>query len=294
MPLFVVAAVSLEAVVLPTAILTSVGEGSNDTTSPYTDDVLLDSISFGSTTFSAISGQFVAGTSFYVSSGRANVNAERGDNDTNSDGNPDPFARVGLDPSLYESTDPAYQDLALSSAFSSLSLTEGADGEAASYTFVMTFAAGITDNDVGEDSVPEVVLFERGNNDTSTIRAITGGTFDNPTYAENSITIKPGGMWNTGISIDTFEIGGGQELAAVGIDLSEFGSAGTIFGLEITSAGGDFYGQMLSPEDPETQLDYDVPEGLINPASVVPESATYALLSGLFVLGMVVTRRVRR
>jgi hypothetical protein len=63
---------------------------------PFTDDVLLDSVTFGTVTMTAAGGQIQAIQSAYVESGRDNINAEWGDDDDNSDGNPDPFARIGV------------------------------------------------------------------------------------------------------------------------------------------------------------------------------------------------------
>lgn len=270
--------------ITPTAIQVFSPAGSNDTTNPYQDDVLLESITFGSVTYSSNSGQLVAVQSAYVSVNAGDVNAEFGDLDTDvlggSDGNPNPFTRVGVDVSLQETTDPTIQNTTIASAFSTNSLIEGTDGEnSAGFTFSLTFAAGIIDNDVGVDSVPELVIFERGNNDTTTIRAIVGGTYDNPTYAANTLTINPGELWNTGVSIDTSEIGAPQELGAIGIDVSDFGAT-TIYGIEITSNGGDFYGQFLSADDPGSQIDPNVPTGLLNPQGTVPEPSSWALLLG--------------
>lgn len=266
--------------------------GSNDPSNleppgPYRDDVFLESITFDGFTFSENSGQIVAVQSAYVTANRQNVNAEFGDNDTNSDGNPDPFTRVGLDPIKdRESTVPKIQDTALASAFSTLSLNEGIDGEPASgpnqYKFELVFQAGISDNNVGADNLPEIILFERGDNDTSVIRAITGGTFMNPTYADQSVTLQNGDFFDIGIQIDTREINQGQDLTAVGIDLSDFFSnyqGETVWGIEIESTGGDFYGKMVSAEDPLVQLDFDVPEPLINPNGVIPEPTSLILLS---------------
>jgi len=282
---------------MATSVTYSIPAGSNNVGStssisnPFKDDVMLESIAFGSTVFSAGGGQFVPVISAYVSAGRPSINAERGDNDTGSDGNPDPFERVGLDPADHESTVPSFQDLAIASAFSTLSLMEGIDGESGSYTFSLIFGAGITDNNPAVDSVPEVVLFERGNNDNSTIRAIIGGTYDAPVYAANSVTLDPGAYKASGIFIDTFEIGSAQELSVIGLDLNDFGTSNTIWGIEITSNGGDFYGQFLSPEDPGTQLNPNVPSGLLNPSGTIVPEPSQSLILILLVGGISWFRR---
>ncbi|MBT8036446.1 MAG: hypothetical protein KJO21_02770 [Verrucomicrobiae bacterium] len=259
-------------IIAPTAINYTVPAGSNDTTNPFTDDVFLDSIVFASGTVYSAGGGIRGAVSSFVSLNRNNINAERGDNDDDSDGDTDPFTRVGLDPMNYESTDPSFQDRSITSAFSTRSLVEGVDGESL-YRFNIIFNAGISDNDAGVDSMPEVVLFERGNNDTTTVKAIIGGTYNAPVYAPLSTTINSGNLTYTGLDIDTYEIGSAQSLNAGGFDANDFGTTSTIWGLEIESNGGDFYGVFAVAEDPSTQLDSNVPQALINP-DAVPEPHT--------------------
>lgn len=249
----------------------------NHPSTAYRDDVLLDAITFGDVTFTNSDGNFSAGLSVYVAEGRPYVNAERGDVDDNSDGNPDPFTRVGLDPNNYESTDPAYQDAALASAFSSLSLTEGTDGEGRRSVFRIVFDAGIADDSAAVDGVPEILLFERGNNDHSTIRAITGGSIQNPTYAPNAVKIAPRDMWASGVFINTHEIGGGQELGIAAYDLNTFGTSNKVFGIEIDTRGGDFYG-LFSAATPIAQY---TPTVIDHNNTVVPEPSSFALWIGL-------------
>ena len=280
------------ALISPTGISSSTLSGTNDTTDPFTDDIMLDSLTFGTTTLNATSGQIAAVQSTFVVSGRTNTNAEWGDNDDDSDGNPDPFTRVGLNPANQESTVPAVQDLALASAFSSLSLSEITDGEGGGSVTNFIFANGVIDNDSSLDDSPEIVLFERGNNDTTTIRAITGGTFDNPVLT-GSVTITPDDMWNTGISIDTVEISNVQELAAIGIDLNDFGitdSNTIVYGLQIETEGGDFGGFFQAAEDPDSQFS-EVTNELLNPSATIPEPSSL-LLTGVFV-GLAASRRRR-
>jgi hypothetical protein len=285
------------AAILPTGITTSTLPNSQDTTNPYTDDIILESITFGSTTYSASSGQFAAVNYAKVTDGRENINAEWGDNDTADDGNPDPFTRIGLDPflspgvvntAIQESTDPAIQDAAIASAYHTLSLNEGIDGEndGFTYTFHMIFAKGIVSD--GNTLTPEIMFFERGGNDNIAVRAIIGGTFDAPEYAETSISGFSTGQWNTGIDIDTTEIGNAQRLYAFGFDTEvDFGlsSEDVIYGLEVTSEGADLYGQFLSAES--TDQFRDVPQEL------VPEPAAIGLI-GLAGLLTLIANRVRK
>lgn len=297
------------ALISPDSLTVSVPSGSNNSTAadvgssgnPYTDDVLLDSITFDGVTLSVGSGQIAAIQSAYVVSGRDDTNAEWGDDDDGSDGNTNPFSRVGINPfssgnnvdlSVQESTDPAIQDIALASAFSSLSLSEITDGEGNTSVTNFIFNFGVTDNDAALDLLPEIVLFERGNNDSTTVRAITGGTFDSPILAPDAVTINSGNMWDTGLFIDTTEINSGQELAAIGIDLNDFGiSDGTIvYGLQIETDGGDFGGFFQAAEDPD-QFSDDVPEGLKNPLGTVPEPSAFALLLGITAAFLCTKRR---
>jgi hypothetical protein len=293
----------------PNAISVSTPSGSNDTTDPYTDDVLLDSITFGSITLSSSGGQIEAIQSAFVVSGRTDTNAEWGDNDDNADGNDNPFARVGInvflpgggvDTSVQESTDPLIQDIALASAFSSLSLSEITDGEGNTSVTNFIFNKGIMDNDNTSDLIPEIVLFERGNNDTTTVRAIIGGTFNAPILAGTGVSINSGDMWNTGVRINTTEISNDQELASIGIDLNGFGiTDGTVvYGLQIETDGGDFGGFFQAAEDPASQFIPNVPPELLNPDAliVIPEPGSVLLvaIAGLVSLVPCFFRRAKR
>lgn len=302
---------SAQTLIAPTSLTVTVPTGSNNpanpgSSNPYTDDVILDSLTFGSTTLTASGGQIAAIQSAYVVSGRGNTNAEWGDNDTNSDSNPDPFARVGINvfnpdgtvnTGTQESTDPAIQDIGLASVFSSLSLSEITDGEGGGSVTNFIFSFGVKDSDNAVDSMPEIVLFERGNNDTTTIRAITGGTYDNPVFGSSSVTINSGDMWNTGIYIDTTEINEVQQLAATGIDLNSFGitSGTTVYGIQIETTGGDFGGFFQAAEDPGTQFVETVPTDLLNPLGTIPEpsSATALVFFGFGSSMLALLRRNR-
>ena len=295
-----VSSVSHAALITLDSLTVNVPSGSNNTsgagtsTNPYTDDVLLDSVTFDGITLSVDNGQISAIQSAYIDSGRDNTNAEWGDDDDGGDGNTDPFTRVGIDVfnadgsvnlAVQESTDPAVQDIALASAFSSLSLSEITDGEGTNSVSNFIFNFGVKDNDTTTvDLLPEIVLFERGNNDSTTVRAITGGKFDDPSFAPTAVTINSGDMTNTDEHIDTTEVSNSQELAAIGIDLNDFGitdSTTIVYGLQIETDGGDFGGFFQAADDPATQFGDDVPDELKNPLGTVPEPSAFALLLGL-------------
>ena len=299
--LFAAALPTSAAIVMPNSITIRVPSGTSDPdgVEPYTDDVFLDTLTFGSETLDVGTEPFVSGVSVYVASGRENINAEWGPDDDAADGDTDPFTRAGLDPADQESTDPAIQDAGLASSFFSLSLNEGSDGEGQGMESVMhlTFAEGIRDDANG---LPELILFERGNNDDNTrIQAITGGTFENPTFAPNTVTINAGDLWDSGISIQTNEIDEGQELGVGGIDLGDFGIGAEtpVFGFAIASTGADFFGQVLgaATDDPNPSTT-ETPEDLLNPdgsagTTQVPEPAAWGLLSGILAFAAVVCRR---
>ena len=196
----------------------------------YVDDVLLNNITFGGTTFRSNSNinnsQFRAVERVNVrSSGASNVNAEFGDNDTGSDGNPNPFVSAGksaegvpVPENIRESTDPSIQSSSIKAAYNSLSVSQGVDGEGPEYNLQLIFQNGVTDNSSTADQVPELVFFERGK------------------------------------FIDTIEVDSGQELGVVGIDLNDFGLAANqvLYGVSVTSingSGADLYGQFVSAEN---------------------------------------------
>lgn len=275
----------------------------------YVDDVFLSTVTFGSTTFSTAGGQFRGVGNVNVVSGATNVNAEYGDFDTGSDGNPNPFVIAGLNPADSESTNPAIQRPSIRAAFNSLSLVQGIDGEGAPYVLDLIFQRGINDNDAALDSVPELIFFERGVNSTYSIQVITGGTFNAPIFAPNTITVNSGATGGanpqsraTGYFIDTVEIGTGQELGATGLDLNSFfnGTATTVFGVRITDTNGsDLYGNFLSAAS--TSQFVPVPaalqgDGFLAETVVIPETGTglLTLVGGFGTLGAVVSRRMRR
>ncbi len=222
----------------------------------YSDDVMLESLSFGDVAFST-GNSFSAVTYFEVLSGFANINAEWGDHDTAADGDPDPFTKAGHAGVSQETTDRAIQNATLLNAFNSLSLSEMSDGEDnGGFSFKVLFADGLRDNAAGPDDTPEMVFFERGMNDTFRLEAIIGGTFADPVYAPSILTLDSGTFGRTGVNVNTVEIQSGQELGAGGIDISEFGIGldAVVYGFRMTvlTGGPDLNGFFLSAVDPES------------------------------------------
>jgi len=244
---------SAEAAVLgATDIAVSSPAGSNNSGGAFTDDLLLDSLSYGGTTFSGASG-FSAVTRVEVTDGRRNVNAEWGDDDTGADGDANPLSKLGFAPGDQESTDPAIQDAMLGEVFSGRNLTEITDGESGAFSFKVEFARSITDNAAGVDDVPELVIFERGMNDVFDVSLMVGGTFENPVFSD-TLRISSRDFWDTGIDVNTREIDGAQGLGVGGFDLDDFGLSfgDAVFGLSLTrvSGGADISGLFLSDAGP--------------------------------------------
>lgn len=250
------------AVVLkPTDIALSQPGGATAGPGTYRDDTYLERLDFGGTVFSG-TGDLRLVSRFETLSGRQNLNAEWGDDDTGSDGDADPFTKAGLDPALQETTDPAIQDRALLNAFNSRSLTEMMDGESGDFSFKVLFENGLTDDSAGSDAVPEIVFVERGMNDVFDLSLILGGSFAAPELSATT-RIDTSLFWDSGVSVDTREIGGAQTLGIGGFDLSDlgvsFGQAvyGFVFtrvkggpdmnGFFLSSAGGDRYRDELAP-----------------------------------------------
>lgn len=223
----------------------------------YTDDVILESLSFADATF-ATGDSFRSIVAFEVLEGRGNINAEWGDDDDDGDGNDTPFAKAGFAGADQETVDPAIQDATLLNAFNSRSLSEMSDGEGGTTQFKVLFSNGLYDNDVGADLVPELVFFERGMNDVFDVELIIGGAFDDPIYSE-AVRVDSADFWDTGISVDTVEINGAQEIGAGGLDLTDFGlgagEAAYGFRLTYVSGGPDLNGFFLSAENPADFID---------------------------------------
>lgn len=257
----------------PSGVTVTVPSGSNNGTrngtsasTAYRDDILLNTMTFGSTTFSSSSIRRIQ--QVRVRDGEEYINAEFGDSDTNSDGNPNPFVAAKiisegatLTDNTRESTNPNIQNPAIRASFNTLSLSQGIDGEdEGEYTYDLTFTEGIVDNNGAADSIPELVFFERGDNSDFSVQAIIGGTLANPTLSTNAVTIDDDeDIRSTGIFIDTIEIGNGQVLGAVGLDLDEFGGqfsgndrGPTVYGIRITSlnnTGVDMYGHFATAQN---------------------------------------------
>ncbi len=262
----------------------------------FVDDILLEKISVltdsGLEEFIVANGEVVVGRSAIVRDGAQYVNAEFGDLDDGADGNPNPFVEIGIVAegapvplAISESTNPSIQNPSISAAVSSFSLVQGVDGEGPPFTFDVIFSSGVLDNDFGADSVPEFVLLERGFNSAYSLRAIIGGTTENPIYS-SAVNVPISAQQGTGIWIDTNEIGAAQELASYGVDASSFGiSVGTaIYGLSITSTGSggaDITAQFITAN---------------NPAQIVPllPSLPEPSVTALLAAGLVLLSRRRR
>ncbi|MCF8005472.1 MAG: VPLPA-CTERM sorting domain-containing protein [Chromatiaceae bacterium] len=279
-------------VLLPTDIGVSLPDGTQDPdkTSPFSDDVLLDSLTFNGVVYDGdgANDSFRAASRFEVLTGRDWVNAEWGDDDDGSDGDTDPFTKAGFDPADQETTDPTIQDAALLNAFNSLSLSEISDGEndtGSSFSFKVLFDGSLAFNDVGGDDLPDLVFFERGLNDEFVVDLIIGGSFANPIYSA-ALTIDSSDFWDTGFEIDTMEISNAQKMGVGGFDLSDWQlSADTdVFGFRLSAldrSGPDLGGFFLAAEDPD---DFG--------PSLVPLPATvWMLLPGIGFLGFSAARR---
>lgn len=241
-------------------------------TQTFVDDVLLSTITFGGVTLN--SGNMRQASKARVVSGRTYINAEYGDQDTGSDGNPNPFVSAGdiaegatLPPAIRESTDPSIQDKAIREAFNSLSLSQGVDGEGTNYTYNLIFDSGIIDSSTAVDSTPELIFFERGANSSFSVKAIIGGTFETPVFATKTVNIAIADLLPSGVYIDTIEISTKQELGVVGVDLNDFGLSANqvVYGVQLTStvgSGADIYGQFLTAANPSQFRRQAVPEPL--------------------------------
>lgn len=226
-----------------------VGSGQTPSSSVvYTDDVYLESITFGSKTFSPASGNLTAALALEVLSGRSQVNVEWGDTDDGADGDATPMARIGQPDTAHESTDPGIQDAAMLQVFNSFSLTEMTDGEGgAPSSFKVAFDRSIVDDDAGVDAQPEIVLFERGRNDTFSLSLIIGGTFASPVLS-SALTIQSSQFADVGLRVNTKEIANAQTLGVAGFDLNDWGlPEGTeVSGFVYSGSGADLSGIFAS------------------------------------------------
>ncbi|MDR9401873.1 MAG: exosortase-dependent surface protein XDP2 [Halothece sp. Uz-M2-17] len=294
---------------------TITGGAGNGSDPVLTDDAFLDTLTFESGNSSFTGNDNPSTNSFRgvqrltVVSGReggsgsdaANVNGEFGENDDNSDGDDTPFHKAGLvatgDPvtdTIRESTDPDDQDAALLQALNNRNLAEIADGEGVqSYTLRLIFDQGINDDNNGNDDAPEIVLFERGiNDDAIEIKLITGGTFEAPIFSGSTFSEASSNYDDTGLNLNTDEIGSAQNLGVIGLDLSQdFGltNGDPVFGVEITSnnGGADINSALLASQDPSRFV--DPPSSLTTP---VPFEAEGSM--GLVALGGYIFYRYRK
>jgi hypothetical protein len=281
----------------PVEQLYSLPDGTQDPdkSSPFTDDILLDSLKFsdsdGNTaTYDGTNGSFRAASQFEVLTGRDYVNAEWGDDDSDADGNADPFTKAGFAVEDQETTDPTIQDAALLNAFNSLSLSEITDGEnstGSSFSFKVLFDGSLAYDAVGGDALPDLVFFERGLNDVFDVELIIGGSFAHPIYSAVR-TIDSKDFNKTGFKINTVEIKSAQDMGVGGFDLEDFGLSGTdiAYGFRLSAegkSGPDLGGFFLAAADPN---DFG--------PSLVPLPATaWMLLPGLGFLGFNAARRRR-
>ncbi len=304
LPLFLpVLPVADAAIIQPNSIAVSVPSGSNDPTSPYTDDVLLDQLVFGSVRYRRLDNALRAVMYAKVYYQRTGVNADFGDNDDGDDGNPNPFVAAGLisptetlTDALRESTVPSIQDAAIRAALATFSLSQGVDGENTDYGIDLLFSQGVRDDRPNRsDRTPELVFFERGANSSFTVRAILGGTLDNPLVSD-AITISSTMLWQTSFQINTIEIDEGQALGAIAIDASDFTLNGVsignaiVYGVRITStdtSGADIFGVFALSNNPNRFSDLPAGMGVPEPAP----AATLAL--GLGLLALCAIRRKR-
>lgn len=257
------------------------GAGTNLTPDPalvYVDDVYVHALEFGAARFLGDTN-FRGANGVQVLSGRSNINVEWGDADTGSDGDASPMARIGEPDSRQELTDPAVQDRALLEVFSGNSLTEMSDGESRPFTYKVSFANGITDNDAAVDDIPEIVFYERGRNDVFTISLIIGGTFEFPVLSD-PLEIRSADFFDTGLRVNTQEISRAQVLGVAGFDLNDWGIAAgtTAFGYLLDGSGADFAGVFASGET--EQFTDPIPK-----ASALPALTPVPLPAGVWLLG---------
>jgi len=255
----------------------------NVSTTNSTDDVILSTIRFvvrttgpqadRTVTFNGANGQIIPGLAsvFLEGGGGTNVNAEWGDNDNNSDGDHNPFAKAGFPNAPQESQDVDVINATLLQVFRSLNLMEGVDGEDENFRLQIVFENGIRDNNGSAvDPTPEIIIFERGLNSDVAIQLLLedGGVTD-------ELTIPANAFRDSGINADTVEINGGQPMGVVGIDLNEFTGAGfnpttdVVVGARFGSAGGGadifgVFGTTLSPIDLRDRGDAPDSYGTLN------------------------------
>jgi len=222
------------------------------------DDIELTGITFDGVTFDGTFGEIIPGLAsvFIDGGGGTNVNAEWGDADDGADGDVDPFAKAGfpIPPNVQETENIDIINATLRVVFRTLNLVEGVDGEDENFRLRLDFERGVMDDSPGSvDAVPEIIVFERGlNSDVAlTLLLADGGESDELFVAREDFR-------DTGIDLDTLEIGGGQPLGVVGIDLDEFAGTGfdpasdVVVGVRFGSAGNgaDIFGVYGTTKNP--------------------------------------------
>jgi hypothetical protein len=236
----------------------SIPSGSNDTTAPFTDDVMLDTLTFelssGTTVFDRTVGGFSTARTFKIDRGRMKFNAEWGDADTDSDGDGTPFQKIGQPDADQETTDPTVQDAAILEVFKTRSLSEMIDGEGAGEgVFTVTFEDSLAFDDVGGNDLADIVFFERGGNDAYTIELIVGRAGGRYVFSDALVTGSTD-YWDSGLQTDTVEIDNTQTIHVGGYDFSSFGlgSGDVVSGFRLTATEGngpDFAGFFLITDD---------------------------------------------
>jgi len=232
-------------------------------TSDSDDDIFLSTIRFndgGNVTFDAASGEIIPGLAsvFLEGGGGTNVNAEWGDQDDNNDGDDNPFVKAGYGGVSQESTDIDVINATLLQVFRSFNIMEGVDGEDENFRLELIFERGVRDNNSANDSIPEIIVFERGLNSDVAVQLLLadGGV-------TNEITINRGDFRDAGFNADTVEIAGSQPMGVVGVDLNAFSGGGfsaandTVIGVRFGSAGdgADIFGVFGTTKNPQPLRD---------------------------------------
>src|SRR6056297_1004999 len=254
-----------------------------------TDDIYLTGITFDGVTFDGIAGEIIPGLAsvFLEGGGGTNVNAEWGDEDDNNDQDDDPFIKAGypIPPSDQETQDIDTINATLLQVFRTLNIMEGVDGEDQAFRLELIFERGVRDNNSANDSIPEIIIFERGLNSDVAIQLLLadGGITD-------EIVIGERDFLDAGFNADTIEIGGDQPMGVAGVDLTLFSGGGfdpandTVIGVRFGSAGGgaDIFGVFGTTKNPQPLRDWgDAPAsyGTLNSAS----GPNHLLSRGLFI-----------
>ncbi|MEN1729651.1 MAG: GEVED domain-containing protein, partial [Pseudomonadota bacterium] len=182
-----------------------------------------------------------------------------------------PFIKAGWPSQPQESTLLEVIDDTLLVVFRELNLAEGIDGEDNDSTIELVFLGAVNDNDGSTlDTIPEIIVFERGDSSPGAANSDVGVSL---ILADGGVTdeffISRDDFVETGFEIDTQEIGDGQELGVVGLDMNEFSGAGydpatdTVVGALFGSrgSGADIFGVFGTSSSPITLRDHgDAPD----------------------------------